>query len=140
MDETSTPLDLGTYLKNLRMEKGLSQENLARKLGISGKCVSLWETNKTKPRLAYRQIEAALPGLNRDIFSRLYGHEKGNLKALTIQHRQLDIAHKAQIGLADGYYGILKAALTAGDRMSREEILGDLETLVKKYKRRIEKE
>ena len=40
----TTPMELGTKIAALRKEKGLTQEQLAAKLGISAPAVSKWET------------------------------------------------------------------------------------------------
>ncbi len=40
---------IGSFIKNIRKEKGLTQEQLAEKLGVSQKSVSRWETGKTMP-------------------------------------------------------------------------------------------
>lgn len=43
--------DLSEYLKFLRFKNKLSQENIAKKLGITRQCYSLWELKPTKLRL-----------------------------------------------------------------------------------------
>lgn len=43
---------IGGFLRDLRKEKNLTQEELAEKYGISSKTVSRWETGKTLPDLA----------------------------------------------------------------------------------------
>ncbi|MCR5082119.1 MAG: helix-turn-helix domain-containing protein [Parasporobacterium sp.] len=35
---------VGSFLKELRKEKNLTQEHLAEELGVSGRTVSRWET------------------------------------------------------------------------------------------------
>lgn len=40
---------IGSFIRSIRMEKGLTQEQLAEKLGVSQKSVSRWETGKTMP-------------------------------------------------------------------------------------------
>lgn len=51
--------DLSKLLKTLRKKLGLSQEELAQKLGVSFTSVNRWENQQTKPsKLARRQIEA----------------------------------------------------------------------------------
>ena len=40
---------IGAFIKEIRKEKGLTQEQLAEKLGVSQKSVSRWETGKTMP-------------------------------------------------------------------------------------------
>ena len=50
--------DLPQLLKSLRKKLGLSQEELAQKLGVSFTSVNRWENEQTKPsKLARRQIE-----------------------------------------------------------------------------------
>lgn len=40
---------IGSFIKEIRIEKGLTQEQLAEQLGVSQKSVSRWETGKTMP-------------------------------------------------------------------------------------------
>lgn len=40
---------IGLFIKNIRKEKGLTQEQLAEKLSVSQKSVSRWENGKTMP-------------------------------------------------------------------------------------------
>lgn len=42
---------IGTNIKRLRELRGLSQSELASKLGISDKTVSSWEINRTEPKI-----------------------------------------------------------------------------------------
>ncbi len=42
----------GSFLKTLRKEKGLTQEQLAEKLGVAGRTVSRWETATNMPDLS----------------------------------------------------------------------------------------
>lgn len=44
-------MDLSKRLQKLRRERGLSQENLAEKLGVSRQAVSKWESGQTTPDL-----------------------------------------------------------------------------------------
>lgn len=39
---------IGGFLKQLRKEKGITQENLAEVLGVSGRTVSRWETGVSR--------------------------------------------------------------------------------------------
>lgn len=43
---------IGSFLKILRKEKGLTQEQLAEKLGVAGRTVSRWETASNMPDLS----------------------------------------------------------------------------------------
>ena len=38
-------------LKELRTEQGLSQDQLAKKVGLTHTAIGLWETNKREPKL-----------------------------------------------------------------------------------------
>lgn len=40
---------IGNFLKKLRKEKGITQEQLAEILNVSGRTVSRWETGKNVP-------------------------------------------------------------------------------------------
>lgn len=46
------PKEIGTFLKQLRNEKGITQEQLAEILGVSGRTVSRWETGSNLPDLS----------------------------------------------------------------------------------------
>jgi DNA-binding transcriptional regulator YiaG len=51
--------DYPTLLKAVRDQLGLSQEDLARELGVSFATVNRWENRQTKPsKLAKAQLEA----------------------------------------------------------------------------------
>ena len=42
---------IGSFLKELRKEKGITQEQLAEILGVSGRTISRWETGSNMPDL-----------------------------------------------------------------------------------------
>ena len=46
------PKEIGIFLKGLRNEKGITQEQLAEILGVSGRTVSRWETGNNLPDLS----------------------------------------------------------------------------------------
>lgn len=46
------PKEIGIFLKRLRNEKGITQEQLAEILGVSGRTVSRWETGNNLPDLS----------------------------------------------------------------------------------------
>ena len=55
----STFENIADELKKLRQQRGWSQEDLARALGVSFATVNRWENGKTKPsRLAVEKITA----------------------------------------------------------------------------------
>ena len=47
------PLTLGEKLQNLRTDAGMSQEDLADRLGVSRQAISKWELGKTVPDVKY---------------------------------------------------------------------------------------
>ena len=54
----STNDDLPRKIKTIRQKLGLSQEELAQKLGVSFTSVNRWENGQTKPsKLAKKQID-----------------------------------------------------------------------------------
>lgn len=44
--------EIGLYIKKLRKQKGLTQQQLADKLNVSFQAVSKWETDETLPDVA----------------------------------------------------------------------------------------
>ena len=42
-------IKVGAFLKDLRKEKEITQEQLAEELGVSGRTISRWETGKNMP-------------------------------------------------------------------------------------------
>lgn len=43
---------IGSFLKELRKEKGLTQEQMAEKLNVSGRTISRWETGNNMPDIS----------------------------------------------------------------------------------------
>ena len=49
---------IGEYIRHFRSVKGWSQEQLARKIGVSWNTVQRWESGKTKPsQLAMQKLK-----------------------------------------------------------------------------------
>ena len=44
---------IGEKIKELRIEKGLSQQKLAKLIGVSQKAVDYWERNINEPKASY---------------------------------------------------------------------------------------
>ena len=59
-------MSLGNHLFHARKKKGLSQEEVAEKLGISRQTVSKWETDETLPDICQSKKLAVLYGLSLD--------------------------------------------------------------------------
>ncbi len=43
---------IGSFLKELRKEKGITQEQVAEKLNVSARTVSRWETGRNVPDIS----------------------------------------------------------------------------------------
>lgn len=57
--------NIAEQLKALRRQRGWSQEDLARELGVSFSTVNRWENDKAKPsKLAKKQIKRLLSEAN----------------------------------------------------------------------------
>ncbi len=68
--------DIATVIRQARAKKGLSQQGLARLLGISGPAIAQWETGKHKPALALlpqlaEVLECPLEALRPDLLAAL---------------------------------------------------------------------
>lgn len=59
---------IGERLKKVRIEKGLSQEELGEELGVSKSAVSLYENNKRTPKLETIMDLIFIFGQNADYF------------------------------------------------------------------------
>lgn len=59
-------MSLGENLQRLRKEKGLSQEEVARRLYVSRQSVSKWELDQSEPGVAYLKSLAELYGVTLD--------------------------------------------------------------------------
>ena len=59
-------MNLGDHLFQARKKKGLSQENVAERLGVSRQTVSKWELNETLPDIRQAKSMATLYGLTLD--------------------------------------------------------------------------
>ena len=59
-------MQLGNSLFQARKKKGLSQEAVAEKLGVSRQTISKWETNETVPDIYQSKKMAVLYGISLD--------------------------------------------------------------------------
>lgn len=59
-------MNLGNHLFQARRKKGLSQEAVAEKLGVSRQTISKWETDETLPDIRQSKRLAVLYGLTLD--------------------------------------------------------------------------
>lgn len=59
-------MSLGNNLFHARKKRGLSQEDVAEKLGVSRKTISKWETDETLPDIRQSKKLATIYGLSLD--------------------------------------------------------------------------
>lgn len=80
---------IGSFIKDIRKEKGLTQEQLAEKLGVSQKSVSRWENGKTMPD--YSLLPSICEALEINV-AELLGAER--IEGDSISKKQVtDVAH-----------------------------------------------
>ena len=60
-------MSLGNHLFDARKNKGLAQEAVAEKLGVSRQTISKWETDETLPDIRQWQRLALLYGVSLDV-------------------------------------------------------------------------
>ena len=58
--------DIGERIKTLRRERGMTQERLAARLGVSGQAVSKWENRLTAPDISLLPVIAGVFGVSLD--------------------------------------------------------------------------
>lgn len=59
-------LKIGYSVKRLRLERDMTQEELAQKIGVTFQAVSKWETNTTTPDIALLPKLSMLFGVSID--------------------------------------------------------------------------
>ena len=57
---------LGKKIRDLRMERGLTQSQLAAKVGVSMSAVSLWESDINEPKAGYVLKPSEIFGVSAD--------------------------------------------------------------------------
>ena len=66
------PVTFGASLKRLRMERGLSQEDLARRLGTSKQAISRYENGARVPKISTVSALAAALAAPLDVYKRQF--------------------------------------------------------------------
>lgn len=98
-------------IRRLRTDKGLTQEKLAERLGISGKTVSKWETGGSAPDAAQIVQLAGLFGVTTDELL-LTAHAEQGEEPLAEEKRKLQ--------LLTGYYGVTPLMLAQAAETTEE--------------------
>ncbi|MBE7068729.1 MAG: helix-turn-helix transcriptional regulator [Clostridiales bacterium] len=57
---------LGETIKDLRIEKGYTQPQLAKLVGVSNGIISIWENNINEPKATYIKRLATIFGVSAD--------------------------------------------------------------------------
>lgn len=121
----------GENLKKLRIEKGLSQKELAKKAGINPTAVSMYETDRRMPK--YETMERFAKGLDVDV-AKLYQLAKDDPKIVafarkrTLEEAGMTVKEISEILKLDYgklilYYNGEKDAITESEAEKVEEYL-----------------
>lgn len=71
-------MDFGAHIRELRLKKGMTQQQLAEKLGITGAAVGTWENNRARPRLdKLNELADLLDVPSAELLGIQYGSIKG---------------------------------------------------------------
>ena len=105
MDQKKT----GAYLKHLRKEKGLTQEQLAEKFFVSSRTVSRWETGSNLPDVGMLVELADFYGV--DIREIIDGERKNEIPASEARETLLKVAEYATEGEKQTQFKVLYVAL-----------------------------
>ena len=87
-------MEIGAIIKKLREEHGMSQEELAKYLGVTYQAVSTWETGKRLPRMGSIEKMSLLFGVTK---SYIIGEEDDSTYfefKITDEERQFIIAYR----------------------------------------------
>lgn len=87
-------METAAIIKKLREEHGMSQEDLAKALGVTNQAVSTWETGKRLPRMGVVEKMSVLFGVSKGY---IIGQEELTYKEviLTKEERALIIAYRS---------------------------------------------
>ena len=69
----NTPHDIGIRIRALRRDKGLSQDDLAQKVGVSRSAVAQWETGRTGQVTG--NLSRIAQALDSNVEFLVYGHD-----------------------------------------------------------------
>ena len=75
-------MNIGTILKELRIQNGFSQAQLAEKVGVRTTVISRWETASVKPNLEVSIKLANALGVSMDVFCGIASTKASTLEKL----------------------------------------------------------
>ncbi len=107
-------MDIGNKIKQLRLHAGMTQEQLAAKLGISAQSVSKWETAVTMPDITLLPILAGELGVSIDDLFDLTAEQK-----LHRIERRMDIEEEFSFQTFTEYESFLKSHLDDAEDQAR---------------------
>lgn len=107
-------MELGTKIRQLRFRAGLTQEQLAEKLGIGAQAVSKWENAVAMPDITLLPLLAETFGVTIDDLFDLTAEQRMN----RIENR-LEIEDELPQELFREYEDFLKARIAAGEHRKR---------------------
>lgn len=101
---------IGAFLKHLRKEKGITQEQLAEALGVSGRTVSRWETGANMPDLSILIMLAEYYGVEiREILDGERKSERMNAEVKETAEKMADYTNMEKERLARRMCGMFIA-------------------------------
>jgi len=132
---------VGARIRNLRVEKGLSQTALGKKIAVAGSIISLWECGKVRPSLRSRAKLAKFFRVGIEFLSGDGGQTLAEVRDMALSHSKKKLqtgnASAADVNAANN--AVRSAATDGGkganareedlrERMNdaREEFLGKL--------------
>lgn len=118
----------GSILKNKRIERGLLQEEVAKKMGISQRTISSWETGRTVPKLDDYDRLAKVFGCSINELTGRDNYDVSSISARDIIMKLPDLEITALLEISD------RARKLIEDKKEKKK----MEETILDYKRRIE--
>lgn len=91
-------MELGNKIRELRLKKSATQEQIAKRLGVSAQCISKWENNVTMPDIQLLPELSACFGVTIDeLFDLTEDTRLERISNLLEDERMLDVAEFCQV-------------------------------------------